>query len=81
VSGSGHREFGSAPSLPSATLEGDIVAILGRLQEVGINQVVVVDLSSPDMPWAVARVVVPGLEGVHSSPSARPRRRVRADSR
>jgi ribosomal protein S12 methylthiotransferase accessory factor len=78
VNSEGHRDFCSAPSMPSATLEEDIVSILGRLQTIGIERVVVVDLSRRELPCAVARVVVPGLEGPIESPSYWPGPRVRA---
>jgi YcaO-like protein with predicted kinase domain len=45
------------------TFEGDIDLLLARLQQVGLNQVIVFDLSRPDFPFSVVRVVVPGLEG------------------
>ncbi|HEX6508077.1 MAG TPA: YcaO-like family protein, partial [Chloroflexota bacterium] len=43
--------------------EDDIDLLLGRLQQAGLSQVIVFDLSRPDFPFSVVRVVVPGLEG------------------
>lgn len=40
----------------------DIAAVLAQLDVVGINEAFVVALSEPDLPFAVAKVFVPGLE-------------------
>lgn len=45
------------------TLEEDVAHVLSALSAVGIRQVAVVPLSGPDCPVAIARVIVPGLEG------------------
>ncbi|MFE7194370.1 YcaO-like family protein [Kitasatospora sp. NPDC057541] len=47
----------------TATFEGDICLMLERLRAVGIQRVIVVDLSRPGSPISVVKVVVPGLEG------------------
>lgn len=51
--------------VPSATasFHADIAVVLERLQAVGLNSVIVVDLTDPDLKIPVARVIVPGLEG------------------
>jgi len=49
-----------------------------RLAAVDLCEVVYVDLSQREMPFAVARSVVPGLEGFPDAPSYRPGERVRA---
>ena len=53
----------------TAALEGDEVsALLAALRAVGIEQVVRVDLSRPELaPARVVRLVVPGLEGGHTA--------------
>ncbi len=51
------------PNLSQPTFEEDIALILKLLQNVGLNHVIVVDLSPEDLPVSVVRVVVPGLEG------------------
>jgi ribosomal protein S12 methylthiotransferase accessory factor len=51
--------------LPTAvhnTVEKDIEHILARLRNGGIDQAIVVDLTPPGVPFAVVRVIVPGLE-------------------
>jgi ribosomal protein S12 methylthiotransferase accessory factor len=45
------------------TVQGDIGWILQRLQAVGLEQAIVVDLAGPAQPFAVVRIIVPGLEG------------------
>ena len=40
---------------------------LGRLEAAGIQQVAVVDLTKPEFGIPVARVVIPGLEGLDSA--------------
>jgi ribosomal protein S12 methylthiotransferase accessory factor len=54
-----------APRLTRATasFQQDVYCVRQRLQAVGINQVIVIDLTPEDCPVSVVRVVVPGLEG------------------
>ncbi len=47
----------------TTSLEGDIRLCLERLKILGMDQVIVFDLSSPDIDLAVVKVIVPGLEG------------------
>lgn len=51
---------------------------LERLASVGLTEVVCVDLSQMEQPFAVARCVVPGLEGFPDSPSYLPGERAQA---
>ncbi len=51
------------PNLSQPTFEEDIALILERLQDVGLNHAIVVDLTPEELPVSVIRVVVPGLEG------------------
>lgn len=44
------------------TLEGDVAILLERLKAVGLDQVIVLDLSRGDFPIHVVKVFVPGLE-------------------
>jgi ribosomal protein S12 methylthiotransferase accessory factor len=48
------------------TLEGDIAWIRSSLAGAGLEQIVVVDLTSSQFEIPVVRAVVPGLEGVRS---------------
>jgi ribosomal protein S12 methylthiotransferase accessory factor len=64
-------------SQANETFEEDVNAVLASLVAARLQQVVVVDLTPPDCPIHVARVVVPGLEGyMHYgyTPGARARR-------
>ena len=56
--------FTDIPGFSSDSLTADIAWTLDRLQRVGIDQAVVVDLTKPRFQIPVVRVVVPGLEGV-----------------
>jgi YcaO-like protein with predicted kinase domain len=56
------RSFASS-SLPLATFEHDVRSTCERLLELGMPQVIAVDISRPGLPVSVVRVVVPGLEG------------------
>jgi ribosomal protein S12 methylthiotransferase accessory factor len=76
----------TAPSRESSaadTFEEDCINLLDRIAAVGIEHAVVVDLTPPDFPVSVVRVVVPGLEGyssfIHYAPG--PRGRAAAQAR
>jgi YcaO-like protein with predicted kinase domain len=45
------------------TFEEDLLTLLSRLRSVGLEQVLVVDLTPSDCPVHVVRVIVPGAEG------------------
>lgn len=49
-------------SLSTDTFEEDIEIILRKLTQIGLEQVIVFDLSPPDCDISVVRVIVPGLE-------------------
>lgn len=53
---------------PEATsnFEGDIAAILAKLQHIGRQQAIVINLTPPGWDISVVRVLVPGLEGFRS---------------
>ena len=62
------RSYGAVPTHDTPTFEGDVAWILERLAAVGISQVAVVPFPGPIEGVAVARVIVPGLEGLHDAP-------------
>ena len=73
------RRFADGPTSDADTLEDDVIWELERLQSVGIEQVIVVDLTKPDhFNIPVARVIIPGLEGPEDHPGYVPGRRARA---
>jgi ribosomal protein S12 methylthiotransferase accessory factor len=69
----GSRAFCAIPSTSTNSVPCDLDEIRTRLAARGMTEVVVVELSrSADLPFAVLRAIVPGLEGVIASPSYRP---------
>lgn len=51
------------PVRETPTIEEDLLVVLGELERVGIDSVVVVPLSPESSPVSIVRVIVPGLEG------------------
>lgn len=70
------RSFLDAPTWDADTLREDVVGLLKRLADVGVRQAVVVDLTRPEFDVPVVRVVVPGLDGIHSLPGYLPGERL-----
>ncbi|CAO3424947.1 YcaO-like family protein [Azospirillum argentinense] len=66
--GAGRRDFAAIPSLAGRTVEEDLACQLARLRAAGIEEAVAVDLTKPEFGIAVVRLVIPGLEGLDSSP-------------
>lgn len=62
--------FGSSGSLSTTTLEGDLQAVLARLEAADVGPVLAVDLTRPAFGLPVVRVVVPGLERPHTGTGA-----------
>jgi YcaO-like protein with predicted kinase domain len=62
------RRFDEVPSASLPSFEADLRLALERLARLGLEQVVVVDLSRPTYPVHVVRVVVPGLEAISEMP-------------
>src|SRR5688572_13855150 len=58
------RLFTEVPNFESPSIEDDLRWMLARLRAAGIDQVVVVDLTREAIGVPVARVIVPGLEGM-----------------
>jgi ribosomal protein S12 methylthiotransferase accessory factor len=61
--------FSSVPSFSAPSLAGDLDWLLARLREIGVDQVIAVDLTKEDLGIPVIRIVVPGLEGTHDEDS------------
>ena len=64
-SNSGVIDFTSIVDRQFATFEEDVDWMLAQLGNIGIDEVVCVDLSKPAFDIPVVRVVIPGLEGPH----------------
>ncbi|MER7332210.1 MULTISPECIES: YcaO-like family protein [unclassified Micromonospora] len=69
------------PSHPGDDVAADIRFMLDRLRAGGLRRVLVVDLSPPDIPVHVVRVLVPGLESWGSDRSKIGHRATRAWNR
>jgi ribosomal protein S12 methylthiotransferase accessory factor len=72
------RSFSDVPTFAGETIDGDVAASIERLLAVGIEQVIVVDLSLEDFGIPVVRVVIPGLEAIHDAPGYVPGPRAKA---
>jgi YcaO-like protein with predicted kinase domain len=68
----GERRFREAPTFEYETFDEDVALELARLRAAGLDQVVVVDLTRPDIGIPVVRAVVPGLECYTSAERYRP---------
>ena len=67
--------YGDVPSLQGRSSRALIERMVERLAAIGLEQVIVVDLTRPEFNIPVARVVVPGLEGNPNARLYRPGRR------
>lgn len=72
------RSFPEIPNYVGASLNDDVTWEIDRLQRAGLERVLVVDLTKAAFGIPVVRVLVPGLEGVHSKPGYLPGPRARA---
>lgn len=61
------RSFYTAPTYEGETCEDDLRHALGCLAAAGLEQVIVIDLTQPAFKLPVVRVVIPGIEGIHSA--------------
>ena len=75
--GAASRSFRGTPDLNSDSLETDVAWELDRLQQAGIDRVIVVDLTKDVFKIPVVRVVIPGLEGLNEVPGYVPGKRAR----
>jgi ribosomal protein S12 methylthiotransferase accessory factor len=73
-----HRDFQDVPTFAGETIEHDLAWEIKRVQSVGIESVIVVDLTKPELGIPVARVIVPGLEARGVVPNCQYGRRARA---
>jgi YcaO-like protein with predicted kinase domain len=79
VSSPATRSFAEAPhQAGAATVDEDLAHVVERLAERGVDEIAVVDVSSPGVPLSFVRVVAAGLEGSMASPSFTPGERALA---
>lgn len=62
------RRFEETPTFCADTFEEDLAHELEQLERCGLSQVVVVDLTQPELGIPVVRTVVPGLEAMGEAP-------------
>jgi len=74
----GAVDFTSIANQQFATFKEDVDWMLAQLVNIGIDEVVCVDLSKPTFDIPVVRVVIPGLEGPHDVDDYVPGPRARA---
>lgn len=72
------RAFAQAPTFDSPTFADDVRWQIGRLAQVGLDSVLVVDLTQPALAIPVVRVVVPGLESMAELPNVASGKRAQA---
>ena len=71
------EDFQTCPTSMNETFEDDLAWLLDRLASAGMNQVLSVDLSRPELDIAVVRAIIPGLEAPHDDPDYLPGPRAR----
>jgi ribosomal protein S12 methylthiotransferase accessory factor len=77
---SGAAALEAVPTRGEETVEQDVSAVLAQLRAAGIEHAIVVPLPYDELPVAVARVIVPGLEGTSAAPQYKRGRRALAVS-
>ena len=75
MEGSAQTVFADAPTIERDSVRDDLIEVASRLARVGLTQILAVDLTHPALQIPVARVLVPGLEGVYGGPDYAPGRR------
>lgn len=70
--GEPRRSFGAAPHFASCDIGEDVAWQKERLTSVGIQHILVVDLTKPELGIPVARVIIPGLEPSRDVPGWSP---------
>jgi YcaO-like protein with predicted kinase domain len=76
----GRRPITAVPTLVTESVAADLNRVVAQLDQAGLTQILVVDLSRRGLPVSVARVIVPGLEGPTHSPSYLPGKRALANA-
>jgi YcaO-like protein with predicted kinase domain len=74
------RSYADVPDQRFDSLNEDVTWLLQRLRDVGIDQVVAVDLTRSEFSLPVVRIVVPGLEGPNDHDGYVPGERARLRS-
>ncbi len=72
------RSLLECPTIEKDTLTEDLKLLLDRLGSCGVDQVYSVNLSKPDVPASVVRIVIPQLEAPHDDETYSPGPRAQA---
>ena len=72
------RRFAEAPECSKDGFDADVQWQLGRLANIGMHQVIAVNLTHPELAVPVVRVIIPGLETMSELPGYVPGARARA---
>jgi len=72
------RGFEAAPTYESSSLNDDLAWELDHLRTIGIERVIVVDLTQEEFGIPIVRVIIPGLEGMPDGSDYVPGRRAQA---
>ena len=69
--------FWDAPNFTADDLSEDLRWALSRVAAVGVERVVAIDLTRPNLAIPVVRLIIPGLEADPHHPNYRPGPRVK----
>jgi YcaO-like protein with predicted kinase domain len=69
------QDFRDVPDFASDDVSDDVAWELDRLRTMGMERLVVVDLTRPEFGIPVVRVVAPGIEGIYDHPDYTPGKR------
>lgn len=72
------RPFLSAPDADHHSFDEDVTWLLAQLQQIGLNEVLVINLTHRALDIPVVRVVIPGLEAMSEVPGYLPGARAHA---
>lgn len=75
--GEAGRRLSDLPDASTDAHDRDVALLQRRLGSVGLDEIAVVDLTPPDVPFSVVRAIVPGLEPPSETPDWRPGPRAR----
>ncbi len=70
------RCFGDISNHDNSTLNDDLECLIAGLTSIGIDQVISIDLTNPDINIPVVRLIIPGLEAPHDDDDYVPGTRV-----
>lgn len=78
VERSGTRRYRDVANFEADTFDADVRHLAAQLAAAGLGVPIIVDLTRPQLPIAVVRVLVPGLEAMYDMPGYTPGQRAKA---